>query len=60
MQELPTYIMPDVKSGIFFCLREQEIVCDDTVGLKYPEIPPNAAQAAQAGRQSAGGKVRQI
>ena len=51
MQELPTYIMPDVKSGIFSALREQGIVCDDTVGLKYPGNSPECSTGS-TGRQA--------
>ena len=43
--------MPDVKSGIFSALREQEIVCDDTVGLKYPGNSPECSTGS-TGRQA--------
>ena len=43
--------MPDVKSGIFSVLLEQGIVCDDTVGLKYPGNSPECS-AGRTGRQA--------
>ncbi len=51
MQEFPTYIMPDVKSGIFSVLCETRESSNDTVGLKYPGDSAKCS-TGRAGRQA--------